>query len=279
VSSSASIPSTIDPFDFLKDPVAFATTNPTLKISIKTLWSDTLSAMTANLPLVEGTTFRGTPIKSLTEYNDSKTDLLKMYADIETALGSKSQTVLGMTAKNWRVSSRFPDEDFAEQVKQFFSIVEQVNDLTAAGAISIATLSGAQIICQLYSVVYELATVRINSAASFLNKKMTPIFPKGQAIDILNSRGFTKSMAPFNNHLRNAVAHGNYLVRLSIIGTSQPYIEYADIDSSGKITSGSETISTIQRKTVAMVVFLMASLYVNADRMINLINDCLAKVP
>ncbi|MGH9919615.1 MAG: hypothetical protein ACRD6W_12220, partial [Nitrososphaerales archaeon] len=78
----------------------------------------------------------------------------------------------------------------------------------------------------------------------------------------------------FDNHLRNGIAHGNFLID----SASPPNVEYADIGATG-ITRGKESVGKVASKTVSIALFLEAALYVNADRYVDLINYCDAQVP
>lgn len=228
--------------------------------------------MTANMPLIESSQYRGTDVGNISDYQDSKADLLAIYSAVESRL-TKPEAVIGLSVDNWRSTSTDPDEDFAAQVIQFFDIIQNVNSLPQSGR-QLIDLSTAYLQCQLYASVYELAGRKILRAASLLNRRMTPIDKLGTAISFLKTKGFTRSMAPFDNHLRNGIAHGNFLVDSS----SPPNVEYADISSSGT-TRATEQVTKIASKTVSIILFLEAALYVNSDRYVDLINYADAQVP
>ena len=267
--SATSSPTTsaINPWNFLRDPRAFVTNNPGLKNQTKALWSTIASGLGTGARAIEASTFGSTSIGSNQQYINAKSDLLTMYGEVERRIGNSDEATRAMEVKNWRTTSTLPEEDFSEEVRQFNESINQISSLGTTLQMPLAAMWP----CQLYVGIAELAGKKIKTAAKYHTNNLTTMSKLGVAIDLLKNKGYT-SMASFDSHLRNGIAHGNYIV-------STNGIDYVDFPSSGPPFFGSATGQDLVRLGAGAMFFLWAALVINSDRYVTLINDAIAMVP
>jgi len=251
------------------DPVAFVSRNPQLKVPTKQLWNTIASKLAAGASGIEKTAFDNSTIGKTQDYIYCKGDIQKMYSEVESRLVNIDQATFAMEAPNWRSGSSLPEEDFSEEVKQFNDSLNQILSIKGLQM----PLAGLWQ-CQMYAGTVELSGKKIKVAAKYHTRNLTDIPKLGVAIDLLKSKGYADSMKHFDSHLRNGIAHGNYIVQPSKID----YVDYPT-SSSGLPIHGSETVSGLVSKNVGVILFLWAALVVNAERYIALINTAIAKFP
>lgn len=264
----------VQAYEWLNDPVNFSRAHPRARRRVKSAWK-TYSQTNAIDVIGTQQRYGRKAIKDFRMYQVYRKALIRIYKEIERSEG-KRNTTFGMEIPNWRRNSSANEEDFAKLTLQLFGMVAQYNSLLAKQVMPSEV--DAFLACQLHASVYELAGKKILRMHHMLTGRRTQDI--GSALNDLRTFGHGKILNRFNNHVRNGIFHGRYM--LSQDSKGRPIIQGADVSYKKgipRIRFFKERIDELRLDTVAIMLFLMACISVNAWSYVNLIEECFSKDP
>lgn len=250
---------------FLTYPVAYTNRNPVKVANVAALLKTMASKLTKNAPLLEATRFSNNPISKFKEYQTYHKKLERIHMQIEAKCRTKYAAIKLLSVPNWRKKgSKMVEEDFAEQVLQIMTVLSSFDEKYQVKDAKISPVLKNFLICQFYSSVYELAGKKLLCAANAISGRKN-IKDIGEAINVLASPHHLYFKKHFDNKLRNAIFHQNYIVDES---KTPPLMQYTNIRSDKKKTVIGRLKTTdleeVYKKTVFILMFLIASLHIGA---------------
>lgn len=197
---------------FLTYPVAYTNRNPVKVADVAALLKTMASKLTKNAPWLGATRFSNNPISKFKEYQIYHRKLERIHKQVEAKCRTKYAAIKLLSVPNWRnKGSKMVEEDFAEQVLQIMAVSSSFDEKYRVKEPKISPVLKNFLICQFYSSVYELAGKKLLCAANAISGRKN-IKDIGEAVNVLAKPHRLYFKKHFDNRLRNAIFHQNYIV-------------------------------------------------------------------
>lgn len=253
---------------FLTYPVAYRDRNPVKVVNIATTLRIISKQLRRNAPMLERTRISKTQrISDFNEYHVFHRKLQSIYNKVELKTKTKYRTYKLLSVPNWQQkNSKEIEGNYAYQIIQIMSILKDFNAKYKKPNSKIPKSIKNFLICHFYSSTYELAGKKLVRLANALTNRKN-INDAGDALNVLASEHIPYFKRYFNNKLRNGISHENYLIDESI---TPPVMDYVNIRPKGGRIVISRLMRTdleqVYKKTICILMFLIASLHVGALR-------------